>query len=234
MRINTLILMLVGVSYFPLSTAQVVVDMGNANWGFLQESGTPGDATQAYLGSGPGSPPNGVGSIEISLANAAAGGIFGTQQFCGTLLADFTTLSYDTYQVAGPQALSLQLNIDYDLTDMDESWQGRLVYEPANNGTVQDNTWQTWDTLSGSWWATGTPGSNSCPQASPCTWSNLLAQYPNAGIHSNGSGLCGLGLKAGSGWPSGSWNADTLTVDEGSGSITFDFVPVELQHFSIE
>ena len=126
-------------------------------------------------------------------------------------------------------AAALQLDVDADVTDSNTGYQGRLVYEPYYTHTVDAGQWQHWNTLDdstngtwGNWWfSNGTLASASgCSISKPCTWSQVLAAYPNAGI------LGATFFKAGSFWPGFVGNVDAFTFGTASGSETFDFEPV--------
>lgn len=121
------------------------------------------------------------------------------------------------------QTISLQFDMDYNLTDSNTAWQGRLVYEPYFTETVNKGAWQTWDPLQGKWWATGSPGNGSCPQSNPCTWAQVLSAFPNAGLRAS---VGGLSFKAGSGWPA-NWqgNVDAFVIVVGDEAKAFDFEP---------
>jgi hypothetical protein len=167
-------------------------------WGIGQETAT---ATGALV-AGPGTPPFGLGSAKFHLSTTGGGELLGTQAFASTRLDAIQALNYSTYvPSASPSTMqtpSLQFDMDYDLTDANTAWQGRLVFEPYFTETVTKGVWQTWDPLAGKWWATGSPGNTKCPQANPCTWAKVLQEFPNAGIRAS---VGGLEFKAGSGWP---------------------------------
>lgn len=222
------------------ATAQTTVivypgDMGNWAW-FEEVANASGEMIV-----GPGTPPSGLGSARLVVDDTGRM-ILGTSDFTGTPFAAITHLSYSTYRtlpVDGVFANTLQFNVDYDLTDADTSWQGRLLFEPYYTGTpILGTIWQTWDTLTAdaAWWASGAPGNTACSQPSPCTWAEVLAAFPNAGISVPPNG--GVLLKAGGGWPGGfDGNVDNLVIGIAGVTTTFDFeldVPVELQSFSIE
>lgn len=222
-------------------TIEIVNEL-NTDWGFLDETSPgPGTVTSDFV-LGPATPPRGSGSAHLALAAAADGVIIATQNHVGTRLADITTLTYQTYQNISPQAIALQFNIDYDDADSTTSWQGRLVFEPLNSGTVSTNTWQSWNAMSGSWWSSGTPivgdtpAAVACTQGSPCPWATVLATYPNIAVH--GLPLGAILFKAGSGWPAGfDGNVDDFHIQTAAFDIVYDFettVPVELQSFSID
>lgn len=220
---------------FPQTTVVVYPgDMGT--WAWLEEVAVGSGEMMV----GPGAPPSGLGSARLVVDDTGRM-ILGTVDYAGTPFSSITDLTYSTYRTApvtGIFANTLQFNVDYDLTDADESWQGRLLFEPYYTGTpVTAAIWQTWDTLTAAaaWWASGSPGNATCSQPSPCTWAEVLAAFPNAGIHAT---LPGVLLKAGGGWPGGfDGNVDDLTIGISGVTTTYDFemdVPVELQSFSVE
>lgn len=175
-------------------TTTVVVDGSNDDWAFLPETGTP----TGYFSVGPAAPPAGDGSALLLTDDSADGIAIISQELVSTRLDDITSLSYWTYTDNAPQAPALQFSIDYDDTDADVGWQGRLVFEPANVGGVLADQWQQWNTLVGLWWSSGSPGNVTCPQSSPCTWNEVLTAFPNAAIH--GPVLGQFLVKSGSGW----------------------------------
>ena len=203
-----------------LAGGNEVVDEATADFGFLEEI----PAGNGFYSAGPGTPPLGSGSAHFTVDDTGRE-IFGTDRFNGARFDIFTTLSYATYRVFptdGVLALSLQINTDYDLTDGNVDWQGRLVYEPTNAGlTVLGQTWQTWDTLAGNWWASGAPGNTVCPQNDPCTWAEVLSNFPNAGVHLD---LGAVLIKAGGPWTGGFWGAtDNLNIEIDGQLSIFDF-----------
>jgi hypothetical protein len=78
----------------------------------------------------------------------------------------------------------------------------------------------------GKWWGTGSTISSQCPHSSPCTWNEVLTNFPDAGIH------CDFGaviLKAGGGWTGGfDGNVDALTIMVDGVEATYDFEPADL------
>lgn len=202
------------------SATTIVVTPGNMQgWGFFVESGAGAGA----LVEGPASPPLGTGSAELAVAGVGDRMLFGTLAFQLMPLSAISSLSYSTFRSAGGPALapSLQFDIDTDLTDANTSWMGRLVYEPYYTQTVLDNTWQTWNTMTtgANWWFSGAPGNGSCSIGSPCTWAQVLAAFPNAGVRSGGV----TQFKAGGGWNGFIGNVDNFTINTPEGNITFNF-----------
>jgi hypothetical protein len=214
--------------------ATVTVTPANMQgWGFFTETGTGTGA----MATGPATPPLGAGSARMTLATDASGEIIVTAGYAGTSLSQITALQYSTYRssvdAGNNLALSLQFDMDYDLSDSTTTFQGRLVFEPyltpGIGGTVVQNTWQTWTPLAGKWWMSKKAivgnvleGSIACTQGVPCTWSQVLTMYPNAGLR---VGIGGLYFKGGSGWTTFDGNVDAFAITASAGSTTYDFEP---------
>jgi hypothetical protein len=186
---------------------------------------------------GPGTPPKGNGSVRLGVTGSGASDLFALNlSNAATRFSQISSLSYSTYRssvdAGNNLAVALQFNVDYDKTDTTTAWQGRVVYEPYNTvgGSVPQNTWQSWSPLTGKWWMSGNPtvgnvvGTKACPQSSPCTWTALLAAYPNAGFNSTQPYV---NLKAGSGgsWPGFVGNVDDLRIGIDGSQANFDFDP---------
>ncbi len=203
-------------------------------WLLTQETAT---ASGSFV-TGPGAPPLGAGSVQMTLANATGGELLGMQLPSGTRFDQITKLEYSTWRSSldsgNNLAIALQFDADYDLTDSSTPYQRRLIYEPyhTNGGGVFQNQWQTWDPLQGKWWMTAGGSypafvanaavANQCPQAAPCTWADFLSKYPDAGIWTS-SGL--VGFKAGSNWSGFDGNIDKFTIGVNSSDTTYDFEP---------
>jgi hypothetical protein len=226
---------------FEPGDGNVVVKTSNAaslGFAFVQE--TPSGSGAFVSG------PNGAdssGSAQLTTTNTAGGEALGTGIFAGTPLDQLDFLSYKTYQKTTAHAATLQVDVDYDTTDTNTSYQGRAVFEPSLSGrAVANEVWQTWNPLTASsgWWQSGTPivgGSNGtpqCTQASPCSFSQLLADYPHAAIRPvtgqfNAQPIGGgIWFKAGSTWAGGfTGNVDSLTIalraGDANGTVTYDF-----------
>ena len=214
------------------ATTTVVVTPGNMQgWAFFDDNGHGGSGS---LVSGPATPPLGVGSAQLALTAMNQGYALGNGGFSGMRLADMTSLGYSTYVQQGNNTVApaLQLNIDTDLTDTNTGWQGRLVYEPYYTHTVTDGKWQTWDTQDnaavgnvGNWWFSNASAASTsgCTQAKPCTWNEVLAAFPNAGINTTYPGVV---FKAGSNWAVPfTGNVDAFTIGTASNTTTYDFEP---------
>jgi hypothetical protein len=210
------------------AAATTVVEPGNmGGWAFAQETANGSGAMVA----GPATPVMGTGSANL-IVDSTGGEILAKAGYNGTRLDDVTELEYSTYRTSGGAALAiaLQLNIDADVTDANNAWQGRLVYEPYHTQTVTTGAWQTWDAMNdaagtgtGNWWfSNGTlAGTSGCAMATPCTFAEVLAAFPNAGVHNT---LGGVVLKAGGGWTGGfDGNVDALTIGVNGSNTTYNF-----------
>lgn len=221
------------------SHTTVVKDADMNGWTFINDQ-TDAPSTTGSFVNGPDTAPLGDGSAQLVLSNNTQGEYFGTA-YSGTPLSSIKSLKYSTYRVSGDPAtaLSLQLNIDTDSTDLNLGWQGRLVYEPYYTQTVSTGVWQEWDALNdaagtgtGNWWfSNGTIASNTgCTQADPCTWAEVLAALPNGAIHGT---LGAVGFKAGSNWSAfvGSVDKFIMAVKTGlnTHTETYDFEPTNVQ-----
>ena len=203
------------------ATTNVVVTPSNMqDWGFLIETGTD---SVGEIVAGPGTPPFGDASARLQTVNSADGIVLGKLGYGGTKLADLEELVYSTYRSAGGDALaiSLQFNIDADVTDADDTWQGRLVFEPYYTETVETGEWQTWDTMNqGKWWGTGAVVSAECSIGSPCTFDEVLSAFPNIGVHNT---LGAVLFRAGSGWAGFDGNVDGLKIGLAGDVTIYDF-----------
>ncbi|MBK9214364.1 MAG: carboxypeptidase regulatory-like domain-containing protein [Chloracidobacterium sp.] len=191
------------------------------------------DAIDNSLGSfvtGPGTPPYGTGSAQTSVSGSQRRNL-ATYQFAGTPLAAIGTLKFSTYNPsagnggAANRSGYLQFNVDFDGSD---TWQRRLLFQPAINGTVIQDTWQEWDTIgdgtklwhySGSTW----PGT-ALPGSSPRTWNDILTSYPGVRIRVTDSWF---GVRVGNPYPDGyTENIDGIKFGTATSLTIFNFDPL--------
>lgn len=205
-----------------LASSTVVVSPTTPNgWAFFDDNGNGGSGSFVV---GPPVPPAGVGSAQLQVTAANQGFALGSAILGGTKFADLTTVEYSTYRqtvdAGNNLAIALQFNFDADVTDANNTFQGRLVFEPYQTfpGAVTQGVWQTWNALAGKWWRTR---SGPCPQSNPCTMAEVIANWPNGGVRAGG----GVILKAGSGWATFTGNTDKLTIGVNGTSTTYDFEP---------
>jgi hypothetical protein len=154
----------------------------------------------------------------------------------GTRMDDLPGLLYSSYQDNNANTIvapSLQFDMDYDLNDPSNTFQGRLVFEPYLTpalGPVQQNVWQPWDARAGNWYGTRTTvtvGNVSgvaqpCQPAMPCTWQQVLTLFPNAGIRNVSTSF--VLFKVGGPWAPGfDGNVDGFTLSHNLNRINYNF-----------
>ncbi len=204
-----------------------IAALSNDKWFFYNDESDTIDNTLGTFVSGPGTPPFGSDSVQISVSGTQRRNL-ATYQFRGTPLALITTLAYSTYNPSAGNSGSanrsgyLQFNVSFDGVD---TWQRRLVYIPADNGTVVQNSWKEWNAIDGgnalwrysgpTWPGTVTPGTT------PRTWSDILTQYPNAQIRQTDAFF---GVRVGEPYADGyTENLDAVKFGTATGLTTFDF-----------
>ncbi|MFA6050699.1 MAG: hypothetical protein WC761_05920, partial [Candidatus Paceibacterota bacterium] len=127
------------------SSTIVVTPSNMQSWAFFTEAGT----ATGTLVFGPSTAPLGDGSANFLFSTGSDSEFFALLGgYASTTLSSIETLAYSTYRTSGGDALAtaLQLDIDTDLTDENNAWQGRLVYEPYHTQTVTTGVWQEWNT----------------------------------------------------------------------------------------
>jgi hypothetical protein len=209
----------------PVSGAGAATANGDG-WEF--HLGTCNGVTTLALGSyvsGPGVPPLGVGSYEMSIMASGAGyPQLQNSDYDGTPLSDLTALSYSSFLLdSGPQSVAPFIILEIDQNDDDIS-DDELVYQPAAQGTVVVNHWQTWDAATGNWWSLqGLAGMGTATAGKPL--SAYIAAYPNSRIISvdQQGGLRVAAGCVGSGWASFDGAFDAVVVGVNNVNTVFDF-----------
>ena len=184
-------------------------------------------STGAFV-TGPGDPPLGVGSFQMSTLTVADKTTLFNYDHIGTRLADVTALSYQTYRdpSSDPGVALPSVNIEVDKSGPPYVLGDylSLVFEPYltyPNG-IQSSTWQPWNAIAGKWWATrdividGTPCAR---QVCTFTWAQFVAAYPNATI------LGGFGVNQGSANIRLLAATDALTIGHNGSTWTYNFEP---------
>lgn len=176
--------------------------------------------------SGPGSPPQGDGSFEMSTTVNADHGTLFNFDHVNTRLADINAISYSTYReltsTGFPNILpSINIAIDKDGPPFVTGDFATLVFEPIYNsdqGAVVPGVWQTWNGISGKWWSTRNilPG---IVRGVTYPWSYIVAQIPDATI------LGGFGVNQGSFSANLVAATDALTLGVGGTTWIYDFEP---------
>lgn len=240
MRRLTMAGLILGAAIVVSACNLVVTPSSPSGWFFLNEGA---NGTGQFV-NGPGNPPVGRGSALLTVDSTGRENI-ATSSYTGQALASLTQLQYSTYQAysgSPNETPTLEFDVDYDSTDSSTAYQGRLVYVPAAGGTVLPQTWQTWNTMTGgaAWYSSASGGSTYrpivggnpqpnplCTQASYCTWSQILAEYPNARIRPTVSSVPGLLMVRAGGPVTGGFvgATDNVIVGIGSTVINNNFEP---------
>jgi hypothetical protein len=222
----------------------VVVDPSNpGSWSFDNRdvNGTPGanpTASGSYV-TGPGTPPLGIGSANLSTGDGTNGGDGASELrntgYSGTLLSSITALGYSTYstQNNGQQFPYFGLMISTtggstsdDILFFEPPYQTPGTGSPSlpNQGATTMNTWQSWNALTGGWWDNN---GNLNPGTGVGSLASFIAEFPNATIVNADDGLGGVRFDVGFASPSDQFNGniDAFTIGIGDSSTTFDFEP---------
>lgn len=212
----------------PANLGSGIYAFTNPVWFFYNDETDVINNTLGSFVTGPGAPLTGFGSAQISVSGTQRRNL-ATYQFKGTALSAITELSYTTYNPSAGNGGSasrsayLQFNVDFNASD---TFQRRLLFLPADNGGVVQNSWKTWDCLnagtalwrySGATWPAPISVSGTIPQ----TWNAILAAYPLVRFRLTDSWL---GMRVGEPYPDGyTENIDNFTLGTAAGSTTFDF-----------
>ena len=200
------------------------------------------DAAHYHFVTGPSLPPLGVGSVEFhndvqTPASDNQRWNIATLKYSGTKLTDVKSLKFNTFEPSwntGSTNKAVYMNFDVDLDGVggNDAYQGRLVYVPSTNGTVQQNVWQEWDAIkngtalwtwshfAGSW-----PNHPELTTAN-ITWNQLVAAYPNATMSAGGTTKGQLLFRSGEPYADGfTGYLDDVTVGVKNKTTVFNFDP---------
>ncbi len=173
------------------------------------------------LVNGPGTS---LGSLQLTVTSTGSHWAVLNYDHDGTALNNVTALSYSSYTNDTTDTLdpSLQLVIDPgNTTGIDAGvTYSTLNFEPylqPPSDPVVNDTWQSWNVMTGVVWGTHLTGA---PNDAPISWSTFLSDYPNATI------IGGVGVNVGSDWTAMIGNVGTLTFGSSAGTSTYIFEPV--------
>ncbi len=206
------------------ATTQVVNQLQVSNW-FGVNEGPGGSVGNVTLVPGPATPPAGTGSAELQIDSTGRASL-GTNQFKGTSLSQITAMDYWGYVVGGTtNQLVLQFDVTYDTTLGSTAYQGRLTFVPSSPPPA--SAWRHLNALAdGYWFGSQAPGSATCSQATPCTWSQVLSYFPHAAIRNDPIGQGAFILRLGGPITGGATAyVDDLTVGTTAATTTTDFEP---------
>lgn len=223
-----------------LSEPDYSVPLEDGSWYFKDDTNnTVTDTEQAgdfEFVTGPSNPPEGVGSIRFNVENDERWTMT-TNQFAGTELSDLTDIGFSTYQPednpGNPErAVFFNFDVDFDNT-AEQGYQGRLVFVPRDNGTVQQDEWQSWDAVdngTAQWRWSGYGGNgNQWPDGETDalrSWNEITAAFTDAEVYAE-SFTGEWVFRAGEPYPNGfTGYLDAAEVGVGSDSTTYDFEPV--------
>ncbi len=213
------------------SSPAVVRADGQNKWFLYNDTTDQVDNSIGTFVNGPGSPTNGDGSVQFTLgASPNDRKNVATYQFAGTPLASITKLGFVAYSHSGVASSteSPYLNFNVDFTGSGTNFQKRLVYVPSANGTVPQDTWNTYDAMNGGnalWnWSGYAGNGNKWPDGNTNenrTWSDIIASFPGVRVNPADSWL---GVRVGEPGPTGyTGNVDSLTFGTATAETTFDF-----------
>jgi hypothetical protein len=189
------------------------------NWVIYNRTATPNTAT---FRTGPGTPPLGTGSLELSVPTGGDKVTAFNYDYNATKLSMIDAMGYSTYRTSGSAQQVAALNIQVDINGAASGGFTTLVFEPVYNttqGVVVNDTWQNWDAYKGGeaiWWS-----SNPIPGAPNrdtfVSWNSILALNPDATI------LGGYGINQGSGNVALTTAVDKLIIGVSGNTTTYDF-----------
>ena len=209
------------------------------SWFFYNDESNTIDNSLGSFVIGPGTPPRGDGSVEISVSGTQRRNL-ATYQFSGIPLASITTLAYSTYNPSAGNGGSanrvgyLGFNVDFDGSD---TWQKRLLFHPTANGTVQQDTWQKWDAINNGnalWSWSGLSGhggsATKWPDGSTSEYrsiNELVAAFPNIRIRVSDPWM---GIRVGEPYSDGyTENIDLFKFGTANHTTIWDFEPGQSQ-----
>ncbi len=229
-----------------VEAADLAADLPEAvstdSWFFYNdENDTINNALGSFV-DGPATAPEGDGSVQISVTGTERRNL-ATYQFADVQLSTIKVLKFSTYNPSAGNGGSadrsgyLHFNVSFDGAD---TWQRRLVYVPSNNGSVTQNSWQEWDAVnsgnakwsySGPTWPTTAQGVSGVSGTTLKTWSQILADYPDARTRTTDSFM---GIRVGEPYADGyTENIDKFSLGILDGDTieieTFDFEPTQIE-----
>lgn len=209
----------------PAHAASKTVNSLSVDGWFGGNEGPSGSIGAVTFVPGPGTAALGTGSAQLTVDSDGRAS-FGTAAYKGTRLDNIAGLQYsvNVQSFGGVEAPTLQFDMDYDSTDLNTTYQGRLVSYSAT--PVSIDTWYSVNPLGGTWWATGAPGNAFCTQATPCTMAQVLGHFPQAAIRNDPVGGGNLIFRLGGPVAGGGRvNVDAFLISTNTGATIYDFEP---------
>lgn len=133
-----------------MATNSIQPVLNSSLWFFYNDETERVDNNLGSFVVGPASAPAGLGGVQVNVSGTQRRNL-ATRQFGGTRLSGITTMQFSTYNPSagngGSANRSAYLQFNVDFNGSSTSFQGRLLFLPSDNGTVQQDTWQTWETI---------------------------------------------------------------------------------------
>jgi parallel beta-helix repeat protein len=211
----------------PATTVITVTPVITNGWFYITETVGPGTGLLPFdIVLPPPDPTLGAASARLVITNVNWRHMYLSPNFTGTRLSDITAFEYRLrIPSASPQLPYINIGWDDDVTDGNTGFRGRLVYSLPS---LPADAWHIVDARNDPTprWYTTLPGATQCTNVTPCTFTDLVAAYPNAAIHPNtlsGVPLGFIGIRVGGTGSTGTGYADGLRVGVGSQITLFDF-----------
>jgi parallel beta-helix repeat protein len=211
----------------PATTVITVTPVITNGWFYITETVGPGTGLLPFdIVLPPPDPTLGAASARLVITNVNWRHMYLSPNFTGTRLSDITVFEYRLrIPSASPQLPYINIGWDDDVTDGNTGFRGRLVYSLPS---LPADAWHIVDARNDPTprWYTTLPGATQCTNVTPCTFTDLVAAYPNAAIHPNtlsGVPLGFIGIRVGGTGSTGTGYADGLRVGVGSQITLFDF-----------
>jgi hypothetical protein len=191
-------------------------DAGN---GWASDPSNPGGNGVEQLVEGPGTPPSGRGSIELTTPSSADRAQIHTNPaglapspWASLVGASFSTFTFDTVNTGASLSTLRFAGFQNGATGFTT-----LTFAPSGNGVPVVGQWQDWTLGDTSQVFQSNQTDGFCTQAAPCTFAQFVQQYP--------SGVWGqVQLGLGSGAPAGARGfADALSLVHGTTAYSWDF-----------
>jgi hypothetical protein len=220
------------------SPAAIVVapdDLHGWSFGAHPDGRACSDGARCRFVTGPTTPPLGTGSVELASVRGRPA-VLAFHALAGARLDRLTTLALAVRSASSPAKqpasddaqVTLELTVDYDLTQRGGDHMGRLVFAvPSEPRRTAAPAWRRVDARSGLWWGTEEEVRvgrrdvrNPCVERAPCSFTRLLRHFPDLGIR-DGTGLLLLRARGGA-----VVNVDSVVIGLAGVTTTYDFEAV--------
>jgi len=230
----TAVVALVSAPVFAATDVQVRqsdLSLGANSWYFYDDVHDTASTTEVagkyQFVTGPANPHAGVGSLRFDNTGSERWNL-ATRMLAGYKVKDIKKLAYDTYQPSTnpgstSKAVYINFDVDFDGLSGNNAYQGRLVYLPSDNGTVNQDDWQKWLATDDSavWrWSRIASNGNQWPNGNTSqtmTWAQIKTTFPDATVSGGGSVPGQLLYRSGEPYPDGfTGYLDRVTVRAGT------------------